>query len=46
MHSVPGSFTDFVRVGSRTGPEEPLYSGLNSWSLCTEVRKMPEKKHK
>jgi hypothetical protein len=46
LQPVLWSFTDFALVGSRPGPDGSSYSILNSWPLCTEVRKMPEKKHK
>jgi len=46
LQPVIWSFTDFALVGSRPGADGSSYSVLNSWPLCTEVRKMPEKKHK
>jgi 2'-5' RNA ligase len=46
MQSVRWACPDFALVDSRTGPGAALYSVLKSWPLCTEVRKMPEKKHK
>jgi 2'-5' RNA ligase len=46
VQSVLWSFTDCALIESRTGPGGSLYSILGSWSLCTEVRKMPEKKDK
>jgi hypothetical protein len=46
VQSVLWSFTDCALIDSRTGPGGSLYSILDSWSLCTEVRKMPEKKDK
>jgi RNA 2',3'-cyclic 3'-phosphodiesterase len=46
MHSVFWSFTDCALVDSHTGPAGALYSVLNSWPLCTEVRKTPEKNEK
>jgi 2'-5' RNA ligase len=46
LQPVIWSFTDFALAGSRPGSGGSSYSVLNSWPLCTEVRKMPEKKHK
>jgi hypothetical protein len=46
MQSVLVSFTDPALVGSRTGPGGSVYSNLRAGPLCTEVRKMPEKKDK
>jgi 2'-5' RNA ligase len=46
LQPVTWSFVDFALVGSRPGQGGSSYSVLNSWPLCTEVRKMPEKKHK
>jgi 2'-5' RNA ligase len=46
IQSVLWSFPQFALVESRTGPGGSSYSSLSSWSLCTEVRKMPEKKDK
>jgi 2'-5' RNA ligase len=46
MQSVLWSFNDCALIDSRTGPVGLVYSILGSWSLCTEVRKMPEKKDK
>jgi 2'-5' RNA ligase len=46
MQSVRWTFTHFALIQSRTGPGGSSYSVLNSWPLCTEVRKMPEKKDK